>query len=454
MKRLIETELQHWFKSNDRKPLIIRGARQVGKTWLIRHFAHSLNYQLVELNFEQYSQYRDLFKTNDPREILLNIETALGISINIQNSILFLDEIQAVPELLAKLRWFYENLPELPVIAAGSLLEFVLAEHSFSMPVGRIEYLYLEPFSFLEFLQALTKEKLKEYIENFQWSKEIPGTLHEQLMKIFKQYILIGGMPAAIKKWLETQSLADVQKIQMNLIATYQDDFNRYSKKIPVEIVQAVFKAVPRMIAKKFIYSKVDENLNSEKIKQTLNLLSLAKICHKVIHTNANGVPIGAEINEKFIKVIFLDVGLCASLLGLNLMSLDSVMNFRAVNNGAISEQIVGQMLRTIYPSYIEPKNFYWQRQTKGSEAEVDYVIQINDKVYPIEVKAGTTGTLKSLHVFMENKKLNLAFRINADVPSRTAVNIKTSQGNTVEYELFSLPFYLVSEISRLAIQS
>ena len=197
MKRALLDYLNTWLISSDRKPLIIRGARQVGKTWLVRHFAKQSGKQLIELNFEKQPSYISLFSSNDPQRILLNLSAAIGRKIDIQNSLLFLDEIQTAPELFSKLRWFAEDLNQLPVIAAGSLLHFVLAQHSFKMPVGRISYLHLEPLSFEEFLLAKDKTALYEYILEYDFNIDIPTIIHEDLTTLFKEYLLIGGLPAA-----------------------------------------------------------------------------------------------------------------------------------------------------------------------------------------------------------------------------------------------------------------
>ena len=198
MKRDRTSFLIDWLNSNARKPLVIRGARQVGKTWLIRDLAHSQQRQLIELNFEKRPELESLFSSNDPKEILINIAASTGSKIEPSKAILFLDEIQAAPHLLEKLRWFAEDMPELPVIAAGSLLDFALAKHEFSMPVGRIGYLYLEPLSFEEFLDAIGQQELRAYLQNYDWNLNIPEAIHLQLMKIVKEYLVIGGMPAAV----------------------------------------------------------------------------------------------------------------------------------------------------------------------------------------------------------------------------------------------------------------
>jgi len=238
MPRNASLSLDLWFQSRNRKPLVIRGARQVGKTALIRHFAQAQGRQLIELNFERRPEFATAFTINDPHEIILNLTSMINQNIEPNHCILFLDEIQTFPELLAKLRWFAEEMPELPVVAAGSLLEFVLADHTFSMPVGRISYLHLEPLSFEEFLSAIGEDLCRTWIEEFSWNKMIPEALHSKFLNLVKEYSLVGGMPAAVAAWTSTRSLEEVHQIHHELLATYYDDFPKYSGKIPTARLQ------------------------------------------------------------------------------------------------------------------------------------------------------------------------------------------------------------------------
>lgn len=449
MKRVCLGFLDKWLHSAERKPLVIRGARQVGKTWVVQHLAESQKKDLIEVNFEKQPHRKSLFNSNDPKQIILNLSAVYG-DINPEKSILFLDEIQAAPELLAKLRWFAEDMPELPVIAAGSLLEFTLEDHSFSMPVGRINYMHLEPLSFEEFLLAKNKSNLVDYIKKYNFQYQIPIEIHEQLLEIFKEYIIIGGMPQAVNSWITYQSLDKVSQIHNDLLATYRDDFPKYSGKLVVERLDELLTAIPRFLGQKFIYSKVNPEVQSKPLKQALDLICKARLSHKVIGTAANGVPLGAEIQDKYLKIIFLDVGLCSNMLGISLDNLISIKDIDLINKGAISEQVVGQILRTVAPFYIEPSLYYWHRDEKGSNAEIDYIIQHQNKVVPIEVKSGSTGGLKSLHIFMELKKLATAVRINSDLPTITEINTQTNIGKSTTYKLISIPYYLLGEIQNL----
>ena len=453
MERTCMNFLINWVKSSRRLPIVIRGARQVGKTWVVRHLAESQDLRLVEINFEANKEFFSFFSSNDPKIILKELELGLNVEkIDPRKTLLFLDEIQVVPELYAKLRWFAEKMPELAVIATGSLFEFIFdkAKAPFSVPVGRIEFMYLEPFSFEEFLLALNKNNLIRVIHRFTWDGEIPAYTHSELMRFFKEYIIVGGMPAAVKAWVEHESFFDVSKVHQNIIATYKGDFYKYSGRLDPSVLEDTMDYVPLSLGKKFVYSKVSKTGRVESIKKAFNLLGKARVCHKVLSTAANGVPLRGERNEKFIKALFLDVGLCSAALKLSLKGLKDIDELSLVNSGGIAEQVVGQLLRTIEPLFMDLELYYWQRHKKGAEAKIDYVIQHEQNVVPLEVKAGSRGELKSLHYFMGVKKKSLAVRVFSGKPSKLLVRIKDSEGTPLKYELRSLPFYLLSELYRL----
>ncbi|MDQ2995118.1 MAG: AAA family ATPase [Pseudomonadota bacterium] len=450
MERARFVDLVAWLKSSDRKPLVIRGARQVGKTWLVRQLAEISNLRLIEFNFEDRKEDISLFRTNDPQTTMREIAAARNIEIQPQNTLLFMDEIQAAPELLAKLRWFAEKMPELAVIATGSLLDFALENHSFSMPVGRIGYFYLEPLSFEEFLVARQNTGLFNYIEEYTVDTQIPEAIHDHLMSLFKEYMIIGGLPAAVSSWSKEHSLSLVNKIHNDLVTSYRDDFGKYRGRLNMERLENVMISVPKQLAQKFIYQSANQNAHSSQLKHALELLNKARVSHQVLSSYANGVPLAAETNDKYFKEIFIDVGLCCAQLGLTLADLQSISEINLINKGGIAEQSAGQILRTVFPYYIDPTLYCWMRTTPGANSEVDYMLQHQNKVIPIEVKAGTTGSLKSLHYFMSIKEFDLAVRINSDYPSVVNVNSKNNRGGSLQYILLSLPFYLVGQIHRL----
>ena len=448
MKRYSAQYLQEWLTEKRRKPLVMRGARQVGKTWLVRNLAQQSKKQLIEINFEENPSLHLAFHSNDPQKIIRDLELKLDIKIDIHQSILFLDEIQVFPNLLSKLRWFYESMPLLPVIAAGSLLDFTLADHTFSMPVGRITYLHVEPLSFEEFLLAKKSEKLVSFLNECKFN-DISEIIHNKLMDLFREYIIVGGIPNSVLTWIETNSLSKVSRAHSDLLFTYRDDFSKYSGKMPTSHLEAVMIAVPKLLGQKFVFSHVNRDIKIETLKKTLDLLCKAKLCYKVLSTSANGLPLLSEANEKQFKVEFIDVGLVSTFLKLRLDQIESINDINLVNQGAISEQVVGQLLRCTEPPYAEPKNFYWWREEKSSNAEVDYIIQHVNNIIPIEVKSGKTGSMKSLQLFMQLKKRKFALRINSDLPSLVNVNVKTQDGQPVHYQLLSIPFYLMEQIRR-----
>ena len=450
MERIRQQDLQQWFTDKSRKPLIIRGARQVGKTWLARRLAKQNNLNLIEVNFEQNPNYANCFISNDPKQIISSLSATLEKNITISNSLLFLDEIQAAPTILATLRWFLEQMPELPVIAAGSLLDFMLQDYEYSMPVGRVSYLYLEPMSFIEFLLATNHPELVNFLNNYNLNSNIPQILHDKLLGLFKIYTFVGGMPAAVFAWCNTGSWDKISETQQSLLTTYRDDFAKYGSRISQNILEDVFIAIPTTLSNKFKYSMVNNTAQSSSIKHALNLLCLGRVCHKVQGVTASGLPLASGVNAKYFKTIFLDLGLVSALLKLSLHQSHQYSNLDLNNSGGLMEQAVGQLLRTTNPYYIDPALYCWAREQAGSAAEIDYILQHGSNIVPIEVKAGSTGSLKSLHIFMAAKKLSQAVRINSDYPSCVTVHAKLFDGTPVEYNLLSLPVYLTEYIHKI----
>ena len=348
------TYLSSWVSNPRRKPIVIRGARQVGKTTLVRQFAALNNFNLIEINFEREPDQKALFKTNDPKKIMQYISVQVDQELDIARTLLFLDEVQAAPEVIPILRYFYEEMPELSVLAAGSLLEFTLADAKFSMPVGRIEYLHLGPMQFEEFLLAIGKKKLLEFIQNYSMDAQIPMPIHKQLIDLLKTYLIIGGMPEAISTFCSTGSYNDVEKVKQSILSTYQDDFSKYKTKIIHERIFRVFNKIPLMLGDKFKYSNVSRDETAVCIANALQLLCMAKVSYKVCGSSCNGLPLGAEANERLFKVIFLDVGLISTNLGINHLTLANVDELILINNGNVCEQFVGQHLLYSLPQYIQ----------------------------------------------------------------------------------------------------
>lgn len=441
MKRFILDDLKKWLSDPYRKPMILRGARQVGKTWCVRELAQETGRQLVEINFERHPEYADLFAGNDPQEILTQLEIVLNLTISRENAVLFLDEIQAASEVIPKLRWFYEEMPELAVIAAGSLLEFALEEHDFSVPVGRVTYCFLGPMSFAEFLWACGEEKLAAALKKSAESMEISDVVHEKASRLFREYMIVGGMPAVVNAWVQSGQITACSHIQTDLLQTYRDDFNKYRKRISPELLRKTMESVVKQLGCRFMYSNVTTDDRQPNVKSALHMLELAGLCTKVRRTSANGLPLGAEADEKLFKTIFLDTGLALNLLGYRPADQEEWREILWANKGALAEQIVGQeLIAARRPG--ETQLYYWQQSGSGN-GEIDYLIASDGRITPIEVKAGASGSMKALHGFMQKKGLARAVRFDTNKPSQMTVQVKTNQGLEVAYELASFPLYM-----------
>jgi uncharacterized protein len=444
MKRALQSNLDQWIVDPMRKPLILRGARQVGKTWLVRDLALRNNKELLELNFERDPAIKRLFTSNDPNIILGEISLWIGRTINRDKVLLFLDEIQAAGEILAKLRWFAEEMPQLPVIAAGSLLEFVLTEHTFSIPVGRVAFLHVEPMFFPEYLAACGQDLLLDRLTTWRPQQEFSTTLHEQALTWFYRYCMVGGMPAVVACDVAGLSPSQIRERQYDLAAAFRSDFSKYDKRLNSEILEATLNAVAGSLGKKFIYAHVRADIKQLQAQNALAMLINAKICHIVKHSAANGLPLGGEIKESLRKVILNDVGLLHALQRTPAQDMFPQWDTIAPQvRMQIIEQVVGQQLRRLGPlSGDGPQLYYWQREG-GRPGEIDYLIQIADRIVPVELKSGPTGSMKSLHQFMFDKKLMFALRFDSNSPSQFDIATKTTQGDSVEYRLRSLPYYM-----------
>ncbi len=442
--------LKEWKTRTSRKPVVIRGARQVGKSFLVRMFAEQEFSNLLEVNFERNPGVASLFASKSPRAIVSQLEVRFDVPVASGKTLLFLDEIQAAPEVLAVLRYFHEEMPELHVVCAGSLLEFVLDEHSFSMPVGRIEYLHMGTMQFEEFLLAMKRERLRQWLSDYTLNVPIPDEIHRELLRLLRQYLVVGGLPAAVKAFAETESYRECEQVQQAIIAMYRDDFSKYASKVKHRRVEKVFAGIPRLVGRKFMYSQIDREERSRDLSEALRLLCLARVAHQVRHTAANGLPLAAESDDRHFKVLFLDVGLLCRSLGLGVAEIAQPEDILLVNQGAICEQFVGQHLAFSGLGYEDPALYYWTRCERNSNAEVDYVMAVEPEVVPVEVKAGKTGTLKSMHLFVREKDRAFALRFNSDTPSLCQARTSLAAGDQKPFRLLSLPLYLVGQAKRL----
>lgn len=454
MDRKLLLDLNEWLAQPSKKPLIIRGARQVGKSYLVRDFCRKKQLELLEINFEQKPEMGKIFQTNEPLEILKNLEIHFNKEISEKSSLLFLDEIQNSPEVISCLRYFYEQMPSFPIIAAGSLFEFAFIEKEFSVPVGRIEYRYLGPMTFKEYLKGRGEDKLIQFMGEISVNeiqqKKYPFILHEKLIKELRVYFLLGGMPEVLQSYIQNDSLLKCEIIQSSILKTYEDDFHKYRKRMPFERLKLLFQNAPIQIGEKFKYSGVSKTEKAAVLSSALNLLSQSKVIYKLFHSDSSGLPLRAQIKENYFKLLFLDVGLLNQTLGVRHTEIMSGKDLNALVKGALAEQFVGQHLLYRRQAYEEPELFMWAREKAQSSAEVDYVIEVNGQPVPIEVKAGSTGRLKSLQIFLWEKQLDLGLRLNDAPPSYGKFNL-TLQGQTEhQYRLLSLPLYLVEEAPRL----
>jgi predicted AAA+ superfamily ATPase len=420
-KRLIDKYLEEWSKRESRKPVLLRGARQVGKSTAVRNLGRNFTYY-VEINFERQPEIATLFRENlDVVRIVEQMSVLVGKPIVAGKTLLFLDEIQMCKEAIMALRFFKEEMPELHVIAAGSLLEFALKDLP-TFGVGRIHSMFMYPMSFDEFLEANGEQLLMQARNQASGKHPLPQPLYEKLVRLMRTYMLIGGMPEVVAKWVESHDFMLCQEIQDDIVVSYEDDFPKYHKMVDPLLLRQTMRSVATQVSKKFVYSQVGGGYSSKEVKAALEMLILAGIVVPVVHTDANGVPLGSEANMAYRKVLMLDSGLLLRLLNMAMGDVkqltSDIMIATAsdlVNRGPMAELIAGlEMLRYKSPN-LRHDLYYWMRQAKNSQAEIDYVSNVGQTVVPIEVKAGTQGGMKSLWLFMREKRLSTAVRCSLE---------------------------------------
>lgn len=436
MERELEHDLLIWKNRADRLPLILRGARQVGKSFIIEKFGKAHFRHLCVVDFELDPLFSTCFETLEPKEIIRQIEGRLGIPIVPSETLLFLDEIQYCPRAILALRYFKEKLGELHVISAGSLLEFILHDHAFSFPVGRVEFMYLYPLSFQEVLKNQGKTKLLEALNSCSLSDPLPPIFHSTLLEEVKRYLLVGGMPAVVKNFIHTGSFLDCIRIQKNLLNSYKNDFGKYATKTEYRYLQRFFEKSFYIIGEHFKYTKVDPEARSRELKIALRQLTWAGLLHQVFATGASGLPLEIDLKENKFKLLFLDIGLLQSA---NPVPYDLVLNEDVIqiNKGMLAEQFVGQELIAYAPAWDKQTLFFWEREAKNASSEVDYILSLQGRIIPVEVKAGAHGKLRSLHQFMQEKQSPFGLRISQNPLS-------------FENQILSIPLYLINQIPRI----
>lgn len=399
MKRLINYHLNEWKKDPYRMPLLLRGARQVGKTFSVRELGKSFD-QFIEINLEETPEAHAVFEKNlDPERMIAELSTIMQKPITPGITLLFIDEIQIVPRAITALRYFYEKMPALHVIAAGSLLDFAIEQ--VGIPVGRVQSLYMFPLSFVEFLAALNYTLLIEAILSHDPAKEISSVIHNKALTLLGDYLALGGMPRVVQLWQETKNPLNCAKIQSTILDTYRQDFDKYAKKLQIKYVELIFKHIPMQLGRKFKYSLIEGEYRKRELAPALDLLVTAGIAHKVFYSAGQGTPLGAQIDPQDYKVIFLDVALSQVLLDLDVAGWFTNPLAEFVNKGTITEAFVGQEMLAYDNSHAKKNLYYWHRDSRGSEAEIDYLMQQKSSITPVEIKSGTGSTLKSIQSFL-----------------------------------------------------
>jgi len=415
LKRRIDDDLLTWKNAQGRKPVLLRGARQVGKSSTIREFGKSFD-SFVEINFEHrdFLFAKSVFeKHSSPRVICDELSAILGVKITGGKTLLFLDEIQSCIPAISALRYFYEEMPDLHVIAAGSLLEFALQQIP-SFGVGRIRSLFMYPLSFDEFLRAMKFDVLADEVRKATPDTAFSDELHKKCMEQFNRFLLIGGMPEVVAAYAGGGSLLDCQQILDDLTNTFYDDFAKYREKVAVSRLRDVFGAVIYQTGGKFVLSDV-QGLNHLQIKDCLGLLEMAGLIYPVTHTSANGLPLSAESNPKYRKYMLFDTGIYQRFLKLDIARILAFDRIEQVNKGALAELFVALELKKAATSNASVELYYWRREKDGSSAEVDFVIQRNKDIVPIEVKSGTKGSMQSMFLFLKEKNRNYGIRTSLE---------------------------------------
>ena len=436
MDRELRKELLHWRDRKERMPLLIRGARQVGKSYLTEAFGRDEFEFFASVNFELKPEYGACFRSLDPADIIPQLEGVCKTRIIPGKTLLFFDEIQNCPRALMSLRYFKEKWPQLHVISAGSLLEFTIEDEKFSFPVGRIQFLYLKPLSFKEFLLAKGEDGLLKLLAQTSLANPLGEGLHLRLLALLKSYFFTGGMPSCVQSFLQENSFLECQRIHEAILGNYQSDFGKYASKSQNKYLQRLFEKAPRLVGQNFKFNKIDPDMRSRELKVALEQLGYAGLIQRVHAVSASGIPLKSQMKENKFKLLFLDIGLLQTSLQTDPQEILN-QDLLQINSGVLAEQFVGQELLAYADPYRKEDLFFWEREQYSSSAQVDYVIVLGSQIVAIEVKSGKTGKLKSLHLFMSEKKANLGVRI-----SQNPLSFKEN--------ILSVPFYMIDQLPRL----
>ncbi len=406
MYRIAIEKLYKWKKSKRRKPLIIEGARQVGKTWLMKEFGKQAYEDTVYINFDSNSRMADLFASDlDTERLIMGLELYVGHKITPDNTLLIFDEVQEVPRALASLKYFYENAPEYHIVCAGSLLGIALHQGT-SFPVGKVDFLKLYPLSFSEFLMATGNERFAKLLKKQDY--EMITSFKQTYIDALKHYYFVGGMPEAVQCFAESKDFNEVREIQKRILAAYEQDFSKHAPNEIVPKIRMLWNSIPSQLArenKKFIYGFVREGARAREYEAAIIWLSDCGLIHKVSRVNAVGIPLKAYEDLKAFKLFILDVGLLGCMAGLRQRTLLDGDDLFVEFKGALIEQYVCQQLKTI-----EYLGVYYYTNDRGS-CEIDFVVDTGEQIIPIEVKAETNLRAKSLKTYKERFEPELSVR-------------------------------------------
>lgn len=431
MYRIAFEKLYKWKNSKRRKPLIIEGARQVGKTWLMKEFGKQAYSDTVYINFDSNTRMADLFAVDlDTDRLILGLELYAGRKIDSDNTLLIFDEVQEVPKALASLKYFYENAPQYHIVCAGSLLGIALHQGT-SFPVGKVDFLKLYPLSFSEFLMATGNERFAKLLKKQDF--EMITNFKQTYIDALKQYYFVGGMPEAVQSFVESKDFNEVRTIQKRILAAYEQDFSKHAPNEIVPKIRMLWNSIPSQLArenKKFIYGLVREGSRAREYETAIMWLSDCGLVHKVSRVNAAGIPLKAYEDLKAFKLFIVDVGLLGCMTGLHQRTLldgdDLFIEFK----GALTEQYVCQQLKTI-----EDLGVYYYTNDRGS-CEIDFVIDTGEQIIPIEVKAETNLRAKSLKTYRERFEPELS--------------VRTSMADYKKEDwLLNLPLYAIEQINK-----
>jgi hypothetical protein len=451
LERTIDTLLLEWKQSSSLKPLLLRGARQVGKSWAVEHLGETFNY-FIEVNFEKRPEMKEVFeKIHDVHALADRLSMLYGKPVEPGKTLLFFDEIQDSPDAIRSLWSFKEDYPGLHVIAAGSLLEFTLQELP-SFGVGRIRSLFVYPFSFDEFLAAEGKHSWVKAKKEAKDGEPLLTALHNDLVQHFRTFLMVGGMPASVAAWVKTHDYRQCQTELDDIQLSYYDDFAKYARKVDPSLLRNTLQSIILQVGNKFMYSKVEGTYRSEEVKKALRLLCDAGVVKRVSHTAANGLPLGAETNDKFRKYIYLDSGLMLRILDMDLGSARQLSELilagsaeDLVNKGGLTEMVLGWELVKYNTPRTQHDLYYWENTDEGTRSEVDYIIARDMKVLPIECKSGISGKMKSLFLFMRQKHLNRAIRCSLE--NFALLESEDKQDDYAPRHIQIIPLYAVSNI-------